>query len=61
MSRQFGIKVTFDLSFITTFRLLQHHQVIFSTEIQDFEKRTQMHVNLECSARKYKSVISETL
>ena len=32
-----------------------HLQVIFSTEKQDFEKRTQMQVNLECSARKYKS------
>ena len=49
------MKITFCLIFITTFRLLQHLQVIFSSEKKDFEKRTQMHINLECSVRKYKS------
>ena len=33
----------------------KHLQVIFSTEKQELEKSTQMHVNLECSSRKYKS------
>ena len=37
------------------FAFYKHLQVIFSTEKQEFEKRTQMHVNLECSSRKYKS------
>ena len=47
------MKITFCLIFITKFRLLQHLQVIFSTEKQDFEKRTQMHENLECSAHAF--------
>ena len=45
----------FDFCFIATLRLLQHVQVICSTEKQDFRKRTQMHVNSGYSARKYQS------
>ena len=55
LSRQFVMKITFDFCLLQRFAYNKHLQVIFSTEKQEFEKRTQMHVNLECSARKYKS------
>ena len=46
------MKIKFCLILITTFRLLENLQVVFSTERQDFEKITLMHVNLECYARR---------
>ena len=51
LSRQFVMKITVYL--LQRFAN-KHLQVIFSTEKQDVEKRTQMQVDLECSARKYK-------
>ena len=48
------MKITVCLIFLLQrFAYYKHLQVIFSTEKQEFEKRTQMHVSLECSSQKY--------
>ena len=47
-------KTTVDLYLLRRFAKLASSGN-FSTEKQELEKRIQMHVNLECSARKYES------